>query len=198
MVTVPRALPRLIPLVGSDGNCDFILLHELVEAQVERMFRGMRFYRALAFRVTRNSNLYMQEEESRSVLESVRAELHNRRKGDAVRLEIERSADEEMVERLRTNFELDPWQVFRTDGPVNLSRLMNLYSEVKRPALKFQPFVAKEFKLSAKSTDIFDELRNKDVLLHHPSTPTRRWRTLSARGRGSIRDLDEADALSNQ
>jgi polyphosphate kinase len=168
VVTVPRALPRLVPLVGAEGRCDFILLHELVEAQVDRMFRGYEVLSRSAFRVTRNSNLYMQEEESRSVLESVRAELHNRRKGDAVRLEIESSADEEMVERLRTNFELAPEQVFRTDGPVNLSRLMNLYSEVKIPTLKFVPFAAKEFKLSAKSTDIFDELRNRDVLLHHP------------------------------
>jgi polyphosphate kinase len=168
VVTVPRALPRLVPLVGNDGGCNFILLHELVEAQVDRMFRGYEVLSRSAFRVTRNSNLYMEEEESRSVLESVRAELHNRRKGDAVRLEIESSAVEEMVERLRTNFELDPWQVFRTDGPVNLSRLMNLYSEVKRPQLKFPAFVAKEFKLSAKSTDIFDELRKQDVLLHHP------------------------------
>jgi polyphosphate kinase len=168
VVTVPRALPRLIPLMGIDGGCNFILLHELVESQVERMFRGYEVLSRSAFRVTRNSNLYMEEEESRSVLESVRAELHNRRKGDAVRLEIESSAVEEMVERLRTNFELDPWQVFRTDGPVNLSRLMNLYSEVKRPQLKFPAFVAKELKLSAKSTDIFDELRKQDVLLHHP------------------------------
>jgi polyphosphate kinase len=168
VVTVPRALPRLVPLVGAEGYCDFILLHELVESQVERMFRGYEVLSRSAFRVTRNSNLYMQEEESRSVLESVRAELHNRRKGDAVRMEIESSATEEMVERLRINFELDPWQVFRTDGPVNLSRLMNLYSEVKRPALKYPAFVAREFKLSAKSTDIFDELRKRDVMLHHP------------------------------
>jgi polyphosphate kinase len=83
-------------------------------------------------------------------------------------MEIESSATEEMVERLRINFELDPWQVFRTDGPVNLSRLMNLYSEVKRPALKYPAFIAREFKLSAKSTDIFDELRKHDVMLHHP------------------------------
>jgi polyphosphate kinase len=110
----------------------------------------------------------MQEEESRSVLESVRAELHNRRKGDAVRMEIESSATEEMVERLRINFELDPEQVFRTDGPVNLSRLMNLYSEVKRPALKYPAFAAREYKLNAKSTDIFDELRARDIMLHHP------------------------------
>jgi polyphosphate kinase len=168
VVTVPRALPRLVPLVGAEGYCDFILLHELVESQVDRMFRGYEVLSRSAFRVTRNSNLYMQEEESRSVLESVRAELHNRRKGDAVRMEIESSATEEMVERLRINFELDPWQVFRTDGPVNLSRLMNLYSEVKRPALKYPAFVAREFKLSAKSTDIFDELRKRDVMLHHP------------------------------
>src|SRR6202043_2869846 len=168
VVTVPRALPRLVPLVGAEGYHDFILLHNLVESQVERMFRGYEVLSRSAFRVTRNSNLYMQEEESRSVLESVRAELHNRRKGDAVRLEIESSATEEIVERLRTNFELDPPQVFRTNGPVNLSRLMNLYSDVKRPELKYPAFVAREFKLSAKSTDIFDELRKRDVMLHHP------------------------------
>ncbi len=168
VVTVPRALPRLVPLVGTAGNCDFILLHELVESQVERMFRGYEVLSRSAFRVTRNSNLYMQEEESRSVLESVRAELHNRRKGDAVRLEIESSATEEMIERLRINFELEPDQVFKTNGPVNLSRLMNLYSQVKQPLLKYPAFVAKEFKLSPKCTDIFDELRKRDVMLHHP------------------------------
>jgi polyphosphate kinase len=168
VVTVPRALPRLVPLPCTEGCCDFILLHDLVEAQVERMFRGYEVLSRSAFRVTRNSNLYMQEEESRSVLESVRAELHNRRKGDAVRMEIESSATEEMIERLQTNFELESWQVFRTDGPVNLSRLMNLYSEVKEPRLKYPAFVAKDFKLSPKSIDIFDELRKHDVMLHHP------------------------------
>jgi polyphosphate kinase len=168
VVTVPRSLPRLISLPSEEGFIDFIMLHELIEAQVEKMFRGYEVLTRAAFRVTRNSNLYMQEEESRSILESVRTELHNRRKGDAVRLEIESSAPEEIIERLRINFELDPWQVFRTDGPVNLSRLMNLYSEAKRPALKFVPFAAKEFRLSNKSTDIFDELRKRDVMLHHP------------------------------
>lgn len=168
VVTVPRSLPRLIPLPNDEGYSDFVMLHELIESQVERMFRGYEVLSKAAFRVTRNSNLYMQEEESRSVLESVRTELHNRRKGDAVRLEIESSADEEISERLRTNFELEPWQVFKTDGPVNLSRLMNLYSEIKRPALKFPPFAGREFRLSAKSRDMFDELRKRDVMLHHP------------------------------
>ncbi|WP_051978411.1 polyphosphate kinase 1 [Edaphobacter aggregans] len=168
VVTVPRSLPRLIPLPSEENCCDFVMLHELIESQVERMFRGYEVLSRAAFRVTRNSNLYMQEEESRSVLESVRTELHNRRKGDAVRLEIESTATEEIVERLRTNFELEPWQVFKTDGPVNLSRLMNLYSEVKRPALKYPPFSGREFRLSRKSKDIFEELRKTDVMLHHP------------------------------
>ncbi|MDW5265077.1 MULTISPECIES: polyphosphate kinase 1 [Acidobacteriaceae] len=168
VVTVPRSLPRLVPLPGPDGYSDFILLHELIESQVERMFRGYEVLSCSAFRVTRNSNLYMQEEESRSVLESVRAELHNRRKGDAVRLEIDGSAADEIVERLRMNFELDPWQVYRTDGPVNLSRLMNLYSETKRPELKYSAFSGKEFRLGPKLVDLFEELRTHDVMLHHP------------------------------
>jgi polyphosphate kinase len=168
VVTVPRSLPRLIALPAMPGKCDFIFLHELIESQVEKMFRGYEVLDEAAFRVTRNSNLYMQEEESRSVLESVREELHNRRKGDAVRLEIESSAADEIVDRLRTNFELDQWQVFKTDGPVNLSRLMNLYSEVRIPALKYPPFVARQHHLPAKAADLFEELRHHDILLHHP------------------------------
>jgi polyphosphate kinase len=169
VVTVPRALPRLIPLPPSaEGRSDFIMLHKLIESQVERMFRGYEVLSRAPFRVTRNSNLYLQEEESRSVLESVRAELHNRRKGDAVRMEIENSAPEEIIERLRTNFELDPDQVFRTKGPVNLLRLMNLYSEVARPDLKFAGFHGRKVHLSPKSTNLFDELRTRDIMLHHP------------------------------
>jgi polyphosphate kinase len=168
VVTVPRSLPRLVCLPSAPNTCDFILLHELIEAQVDKMFPGYEVLSRSAFRVTRNSNLYMQEEESRSVLESVRSELHNRRKGDAVRLEIEDGANEEIIERLRVNFELDPWQVFRTKGPVNLSRMMNLPSEVKRSDLKYPDFKAREFKLDSKAGDVFEQLRKSDILFHHP------------------------------
>ncbi len=116
----------------------------------------------------RNSNLYLQEEESRNLLESVRAELHNRRKGDAVRMEIEAEADPEIIERLGTVFELDPWQIFPVNGPVNLSRLFNIYDEAARPELKFPTFVPRELRLTAKSRDLFEELRRHDILLHHP------------------------------
>ena len=168
VVTVPRALPRLVPLPSSEGRFDFIMLHKLIESQISRMFRGYEVLSRAPFRVTRNSNLYLEEEEARSVLESVRTELHNRRKGDAVRMEIESSATEEIVERLRTNFELEPEQVFRTKGPVNLLRLMNLYSGVARPDLKFAPFNGRRYHLSQKSANLFDELRTRDILLHHP------------------------------
>ena len=123
VVTVPRSLPRLVRL-PSDGTDDFIFLADLVAFHASRMYHGYDIVSSAAFRVTRNSNLYLAEEESRNLLESVRAELHNRRKGDAVRLEIEADADPEIIERLRTNFELEPWQVFSVNGAVNLSRLI--------------------------------------------------------------------------
>jgi polyphosphate kinase len=168
VVTVPRALPRFVKLPAVDGSVDYILLQDLITRNLGGMYRGYEVLAHAAFRVTRNSNLYFEEEEARSLLETIRVELHNRRKGDAVRLEIETGADAEIVERLRVNFEVDEDQVFQCAGPVNLSRLMFLSSEVQRPDLKFPPFTPKTLHLSRNATDIFDELRKRDILLHHP------------------------------
>jgi polyphosphate kinase len=168
VLTVPRALPRFVRLPSSEGKEDFVFLHELIERNAGAMYRGYEILSRAAFRVTRNSNLYFQEEESRSLLETVRAELHNRRKGDAVRLEIDTNADSEIVDRLRTNFELDESLVYHTDGPVNLSRIMTLYGASSRADLKYAPFVPRELRLNRKSADLFEELRHRDILLHHP------------------------------
>ncbi len=168
VITVPRALPRLVRVPSAGGTTDFIFLADLVVHHAARMYKGYDIISSAAFRVTRNSNLYLEEEESRNLLESVRAELHNRRKGDAVRMEIDSAADPEIVERLGTVFELDRWQIFPVDGPVNLSRLFNVYEEAARPDLKFRAFVPRELRLTAKSRDLFEELRRHDVLLHHP------------------------------
>src|ERR1700744_2214206 len=116
----------------------------------------------------RNGPLYLEAEERRSVLESVAEELHNRRKGDVVRLEIDAAASEEIVERLSLNFDLDPWQIFPTDAPVNLSRLMDMYSALKLPELKFSEFHGRRQKLSKNCNDIFDEISKGDLLFHHP------------------------------
>jgi len=172
VVTVPRTLPRLIRLPSAEGTYRFLFLHELIEERTQRLFPGYEILARSPFRVTRNSNLYMQEEESRSLLESVRAELHNRRKGDVVRLEISSGADEELIDQLRVNFELDRWQVFRVDDPINLTRLMELYSAVDRTDLKFSRFSGREFAPSPLSDGrpgcLFDTIRNHDILLHHP------------------------------
>src|SRR5580704_4115458 len=168
VVTVPRALPRFVRLPAEDGRFDYLLLQDLIAQNLGGMYRGYEVLAHAAFRVTRNSNLYFEEEEARSLLETIRVELHNRRKGDAVRLEIETLANPEIVERLRVNFELHENQVLRGDGPVNLSRLMFFYSDIQRLDLKFPPFAPKPLHLSRKSTNIFDELRQHDIILHHP------------------------------
>jgi polyphosphate kinase len=167
VVSVPRALPRLVRL-PSEGTVDFIFLADLVAHHAEKMYHGYDIVSSAPFRVTRNSNLYLAEEEARSLLESVRTELHNRRKGDAVRMEIEADADPEIIDRLRTVFEIDPWQVFSVNGPVNLVRLFNIYEQVQRPDLKYRTFTPRELRLTSKSKDLFEELRSHDVLLHHP------------------------------
>lgn len=168
VITIPRSLPTIIRLPNNDGRHDFLLLDDLIKAHADRMFRGYRILGMGAFRVTRNSNLYMEEEESRSVLESVAEELHNRRKGDVVRMEIDSAASAEIVERLSLNFELDPWQVFATEAPVNLSRLMDLYNALQMSDLKFPEFHGRRARLSKNSNDVFDELRKHDLLFHHP------------------------------
>ncbi len=168
VVTVPRALPRLIRLPRAQPGFDFMLLAQLVARHAQTMYRGYRIEAAVPFRLTRNSNLYLQEEESRNLLETVRDELHNLRKGNAVRLEVEENADPELVERLRATFALEPWQVFAQSGPVNLSRLFNLYELTPRPDLKFPRLRPRPPVLAEEPARLFQELRAGDRLLHHP------------------------------
>jgi polyphosphate kinase len=168
VVTVPRALPRLVRLPSDQGQVEYTFLHDIVRAYATRLYHGYDILSAAAFRVTRNSNLYLEEEESRSILESVDAQIHRRRKGVAVRLEIEASVKPEIVERLQANFRLRPEQVFRVDGPINLSRLFHLYEETPRPDLKYRPFVARELSLKPGASSLFELIRQRSLMLHHP------------------------------
>jgi polyphosphate kinase len=168
VVTVPRALPRVFRVPSAEGTIEYIFLHDIVCAHAERLYYGYKILSSAPFRVTRNSNLYLREEESRSILDSVDSQLHRRRKGEAVRLEIEAGADREITERLRSNFRLSAQQIFQVNGPVNLSRLFNLYDQTTRPDLKFAPFHPKELAISSGPPALFSLLRQRDVLLHHP------------------------------
>src|SRR5229473_8254277 len=167
VITVPRVLPRLVRLPSKSGT-DYIFLADLLTYHAASMYRGYDIVSVASFRVTRNSNLYLEEEESRNLRESVRTELHRRRKGDAVRLEIDSDAHSEIAERLQQTFELDDWQVFFTQGPVNLSRLFHFYEQTERPDLKYKSFTGRELRLPAGNGDIFSVLRKRDILLHHP------------------------------
>jgi polyphosphate kinase len=168
VVTVPRALPRLVRPPSEEGKVEYMFLHDIVHVFAERLYHGYDVLSVAAFRVTRNSNLYLEEEESRSILESVDAQIHRRRKGLAVRLEIEEGAKQEIVERLEANFGLAPSQVFRVDGPINLSRLFHLYDETPRPDLKYRTFAARELALKRGPSSLFEVLRKRSLLLHHP------------------------------
>ena len=168
VVTVPRALPRLVRLPSPERRIDYIFLHDVVHAFAERLYHGYEVLSAAAFRVTRNSNLYLEDEESRSILDTVDTQLHRRRKGEAVRLEIEAGANQEIIDRLESNFRLTPFQVFRIHGPINLSRVFHLYEETPRPDLKFKPFTPREVALKPGAASIFGLIRKRDLLLHHP------------------------------
>jgi polyphosphate kinase len=168
VVTVPRALPRLLRLPAPEDSIQYVFLHHVVHAFAERLYHGYEVLSCAAFRVTRNSNLYLEEEESRSILDSVDAQLHHRRKGEAVRMEIEAGASQEIVDRLGANFRLAEWQVFRVNGPINLSRLFHLYEETPRPDLKYQPFAPRELALKPGAASLFEMIRKQSLLLHHP------------------------------
>lgn len=172
VVTVPRKLPRLVrvPAKRADetGRIDYVFLHDLIEAHTRNLYKGYQVISGGAFRATRNSNLYLHEEESRNLLDSVDAQIHSRRKGDIVRLEIEADAVPEIVDPLSEQFALQPWQVFKTPGPVNLSRLFSLAEQTPRPDLKFQPFVPRTFSFAPKVSSMCEQIRKGDVLLYHP------------------------------
>jgi polyphosphate kinase len=168
VVTVPRKLPRLVRIPVKGERFDYIFLHDLVERHTRNLYKGYQVLSSAAFRATRNSNLYLHEEESRNLLETVDTQLHNRRKGDVVRLEIEAAAAPEIVAPLTEQFTLRPWQVFKTAGPVNLSRLFSLADQTSRPDLKFAPFVSKALIFSPKVSSLFEQIRKGDILLHHP------------------------------
>src|ERR1700685_2152758 len=168
VVTVPRALPRLVLLPAKDGTVEYVFLSDVIQAFANRLYHGYEVLSAAAVRGARNRNLYLEEEESRSIMDTVDAQLHRRRKGEAVRLEIEASANQEIIDRLVANFRLAPWQIFRVDGPPNLSRIAYLYDAIARPDLKCRSCVPRELALKPGPSALFELIRKRDVLLPHP------------------------------
>lgn len=168
ILPVPRILPRLVRIdpAGAEHRC-YVFLSEIIKLCAGRFFAGYRIHGAHAFRVTRNSDLYIDEEESENLLKKIEEELRNIRRGAAVRLEIEDGVDDIIFETLCDHLSLSHEYVFRLAGPINLLRLMSL-GEIDRPDLKFASFNPVNVSPLRPTPALFDTLRERDVLLHHP------------------------------
>jgi polyphosphate kinase len=168
VVTVPRALPRLLRLPAGEDGIRYVFLQDIISSYAPKLYRGYEILASTSFRITRNSNLYLEEEETRSLMEAVDSQVTQRRKGEAVRLEIEANAHPEIVDRLVSTFKLDESLVFRVRGPVNLQRLFHLVEETPRADLKYTVFLPRHIQVGHDADSMFEAIRRQDVLLHHP------------------------------
>ncbi|HIL07974.1 MAG TPA: polyphosphate kinase 1, partial [Candidatus Latescibacteria bacterium] len=146
----------------------FVTLAGIMERQTSELFRGYQVLGSAPFRVTRNSELYVNEEDADNLLEEIEEQVINQRQADAVRLEIAASAPDRLVELLQRHFALDDSLVFRADGPVNLHRVIALSDLVPRSSLKYPAFSPVERELPKEPEPFFESIRNRDLLLHHP------------------------------
>ena len=168
VVQVPRILPRLVRIEAEGSTDTFVFLSDVVRHFVSDLFPGHEALGAWAFRITRNSHLYVDEEEVENLLLSIEDELHNRRRGAAVRLEIDDSIDKDVLGYLLKSLNLSEKDVLKINGPINLYRLMKLVDLVDRDDLKFSPFEAFVPQQLAIRENLFDQISNNDHLLHHP------------------------------
>ena len=171
VVQAPRALPRLIRLPAAEtgsGPWDFVFLSSVIHAYSADLFPGMEVAGCYQFRVTRNSELFVDEEEVDDLLRALEGELPSRRYGDAVRLEVADNCPAGIAAFLAQQFQLDPEDVYQVNGPVNLNRLQAIVDLVDRPDLKFPPFTPRLPTELSHVGDIFEAIRARDILLHHP------------------------------
>ena len=170
IVQAPRALPRVIRLPSTLAGVKygFVFLSSVLHLHVDQLFEGMSVRGCYQFRVTRNSDLFLDEEEIKNLRLALQGELPQRHFGDAVRLEVADSCSDAMADFLLHQFNLGREDLYRTPGIVNLVRLMQVPDWVDRPDLKYAPFTPGLPKALTKRYSIFDTLRAGDVLLHHP------------------------------
>ena len=170
IVQAPRSLPRVVhaPEEVSKGKWDFVLLSSIIHAHVDDLFPGMKATGCYQFKVTRNSDLFVDDEEIDDLLRALEGELPSRRFNDAVRLEVADNCPDELIAFLLRRFELEEDDLYKVNGPVNLNRLMAIYDLVDKPELTFAGFTPDLPPRLQKNASIFDTLRNGDILLHHP------------------------------
>jgi polyphosphate kinase len=168
VVRAPRSLPRIIQLPEevSGGKYDFVFLSAVLISFMDDLFPGLKVKGAYQFRVTRNSELFVDEEEVENIANALKDELNARGYRPAVRLEIAEHCPKSIVKILLENFDLQENALYRINGPVNLNRVIQVYDLVSHPELKFTPFKSGRVDIDLEAP--FDTLREHDVLLHHP------------------------------
>ncbi|MES2263154.1 MAG: polyphosphate kinase 1 [Pseudomonadota bacterium] len=170
IVKAPRVLPRVIRLpdeLSDQGGVSFCLLSSIIHAHISDLFAGREVKAYSQFRVTRDSDLWVDEEEVKNLRQALKGELQGRQFGTSVRLEVAKNCPPELSQFLLDQFNLDHGRLYQVDGPVNMVRLAEIIDHVKLPKLRFPPY----FPGSAHKTsnnDIFAALRAQDILLHHP------------------------------
>src|SRR5574340_898469 len=170
VVQAPRSLPRVIRLPEDICGCEygFVFLSSILHAHVDELFTGMKVEGCYQFRVTRNSDLFVDDEETKNLREALQGELPQRNFGSVVRLEVADNCSASMAAFLLEQFELDADALYQEQGPVNLVRLMQVPDWIDRPDLKFPPFVPALPARLVQEGDIFAQIRKGDILLHHP------------------------------
>jgi polyphosphate kinase len=171
ILQAPRSLPRVIKLPAEEthsGVHDFVFLSSIIHAFVGELFHGMSVKGCYQFRVTRNSDFYVDDDAIDDLLLAVQGELAMRNYGDEVRLEVDAACPEETVKFLLDRFEMTKDRLFLIQGPVNLSRLQDVKELVDRPDLKFVPFKPTMPIQLTRNKDIFSAIKRHDILLHHP------------------------------
>ncbi|PUE08138.1 polyphosphate kinase 1 [Limnohabitans sp. T6-20] len=170
IVKVPRVLPRLIPLPAKvcDGSTAFVMLSSVIRAHLAELFPGREVGQFSQFRVTRNSDLAVDEDEIANLRMALRQGLQHRHYGQAVRLEVSANCSPRLVEFLRKEFQLPEPSVFRVNGPVNLVRLMQLIDLIDAPELLFPPYKASFPIQVPQHGSIFARLKDGDVMIHQP------------------------------
>lgn len=170
VVQAPRSLPRLVrlPKEVAEDEYSFVFLSSILHAHVDELFQGMKVTGCYQFRLTRNSDLFVREEEVDDLRDALEGELPQRHYGEAVRLEIADNCPEEDARFLLEQFNLAAEDLYQVHGLVNLNRLMAVHELVDRPELKFPAFVPSLPRVLSSGTPIFDAIEKRDLLLHHP------------------------------
>jgi polyphosphate kinase len=170
IVQVPRVIPRLIlaPRGQDDEPWDYIYLASLIKQHIAELFPGLILDAVHAFRVTRNSDLYIDEEEAENLLRTIEQELRRSSRGDAVRLEVEADCPKDIIELLLEFYDLTDADVYKLDGPLSMTHLSSILANDAFANLKDKPFQPGRDPALPPHADMFDVMRRQDVLLHHP------------------------------